>query len=215
MQAASCLREGEYCRLIRVSVIIVGYVRPHLKLNLKAILESKGILLQKICSGHHNERIALGLCQPKFVKKLDCRLFISCNVLIWSVTHVAEKFVTWASFTSSIKLQIHPRQVPGLRTANILLKRRTKPARHGENQNPSVSTRGQESHPRSKVPLRLLKTNQESLSPFLFWRKLKSLKALFSLILTSKEVKPEVKTRFSSKQTSRRLPRTREASFRS
>ena len=24
MQAASCLREGEYCRLIRVSVIIVG-----------------------------------------------------------------------------------------------------------------------------------------------------------------------------------------------
>ena len=79
MQAASCLWEeeyqGEYCRLIRVSVIIVGYVRFRLKLNLEAILESKAILLQKICSGHQNERIALRLCQPKFVKKLDCRFF--------------------------------------------------------------------------------------------------------------------------------------------
>ena len=168
-------------------------------------MESKGSLLQKICSGHHNERIALGLCQPTFVKKLDCRLLISCNVLIGSVTHVAEKFVIWASFTSSLKLQIHPRQVPRLRTSNTLLKRRTKPVQQGKNQNPSVSIRGQESHPRSKVPRRLLKANQESLSPFLFWRKLKSLKVLFSLILTSKEVKPEVKTRFSSKQTSRRL----------
>ena len=46
MQAASCLREEEYCRLIRVSVIIVGYVRFRLKLNLEAILESKTILLQ-------------------------------------------------------------------------------------------------------------------------------------------------------------------------
>ena len=44
-------------------------------------------------------------------------------------------------------------------------------------------------HPRSKVPRRLLKVNQERLSSFLFWRKLKNLKALFSLILTSKEVK--------------------------
>ena len=41
MQAASFLREGEYCRLIRVSVIIVGHVRFRLKLNLEAILESK------------------------------------------------------------------------------------------------------------------------------------------------------------------------------
>ena len=45
MQAASCLWEeeyqGEYCRLIRVSVIIVGYVRFRLKLNLEEILESK------------------------------------------------------------------------------------------------------------------------------------------------------------------------------
>ena len=114
MQAASCLREGEYCRLIRVSVIIVGYVRFRSKLNLEAILESKAILLQKICSGHQNERIALTLCQPKFVKNLDCRLFISLNILIGSVTHVAGKFVTWASFTSSLKLQIHPRQEPRL-----------------------------------------------------------------------------------------------------
>ena len=60
-------------------MIIVGYVQFRLKLNLEAILESKAILLQKICSSHQNERIALGLCQPKFVKKLDCRLFVSCR----------------------------------------------------------------------------------------------------------------------------------------
>ena len=187
--SASFLLEGEYCRLIRVSVVIVDYVQFRLKLNLEAILESKAILLQKLCSGHQNERIALGLCQPRFVKKLDCRFFISCNIRIGSVTHVAGKFVTWASFTSSLKLQIHPRQVPRLRAANILLTRRTKPAQHGENQNPSVSLRGQQTNPRSKVPRRLLKANQESLSPFLFWRRLKNLKGLFSLILTSKEVK--------------------------
>ena len=61
MQAASCLQEREYCHLILVSVIIVGYVRFRLKLNLEEVLESKAILLEKICSGHQNERIALGL----------------------------------------------------------------------------------------------------------------------------------------------------------
>ena len=66
------------------------------------------------------------------------------------------------------------------------LDRSDKASQHGENQNLSVLIRGQQSHPRSKVPRRLL--NQESLSPFLFWRKLKNLKASFSLILTSKEV---------------------------
>ena len=176
MQAASCLRKGEYCSLIRVSVIIVGYVGFPLKLNLEAILESKVILLQKICSGHQNKRSALGLCHPKFEKKLDRRLFFSCNILIGSVTHVVGKFVTWASYTSSLKLPLHPRQVPRLRAANTLLTRRTKPAQHGENQNPCVSIRAQLSHPRSKVPRRLLQANQESLSPFLFWRKLKNLK---------------------------------------
>ena len=89
MQAASCLREGEYCLLIRVTVISLGYVRFRLKLNLEAILEGKAILLQKICLGHQNGRIALGLGQPKFVKKLDGRLFISGYILIGSVTHVA------------------------------------------------------------------------------------------------------------------------------
>ena len=46
MQAGIFSREGEYCRLIRVSMIIVGYVRIRLKLNMEAILESKAILLQ-------------------------------------------------------------------------------------------------------------------------------------------------------------------------
>ena len=76
--------------------------------------------------------------------------------------------------------------IPRLRTANILLPRRTKPAQHEENQNSSLSIRGQQSHSRSVVPRRLLKANQESLSPSLCWRKLKNLKALFSLILQTK-----------------------------
>ena len=59
--------------------------------------------------------------------------FISCNILIGSVTDVAGKFVTWASFTSSLKLQIHPQHEPRLRAANILLTRRTKPAQQREN----------------------------------------------------------------------------------
>ena len=117
-------------------------------------------------------------------------MFISCNILIGSVTHVAATFVTWASFISSLKLQLHPRQVAQLRAPNILLTCRTKQAQHGENQNPSMLMRGQLSHPRSKVRRWLL--NQESLSPLLFWRKLKNLKALFSLILTSKRSKKMV-----------------------
>ena len=173
MQAASRLQEGEYCVVrFECPTVILGYARFRLKLNLEAILESKAIRLQKI---HQNERITLGLCQPKFVKKLDCRLFISCDILIGSVTNVAGKFEAWTSFTSSLKLQIDPRQVPRLTATNIPLTRRT--AEHGENQNPSVSIRRQQSHPRSKVPRRPRKANQESLSPFLFWRKLKNLKA--------------------------------------
>ena len=125
------------------------------------------------------------MCQPKFEKKLDCRLFISCNILIGSVTHVAGKFITWTSFTSSLKLQLHPRH--SKHTAWHA--GQSQPNMERENQNPSVSIRGQLSHPRSKVPSRLLKANKESLFHFLFWRKLRNLKALFSLILTSKEVK--------------------------
>ena len=92
-------------------MIILGYVRFRLKLNFETILESKAIRLQKICSGHQNERSALGLCYPKFVKKLDCRLFVPCSILIGSVTRVAGKFVAWVSCTSSLKLQLHPRHV--------------------------------------------------------------------------------------------------------
>ena len=175
MQAASCLREGEYCRLIRVSVIIVGYVQFRLKLNLEAILESKAILLQKICSSHQNERIALGLCQPKFVKKLDCRLFISCRQHSDRVCNpCGRKIRNLGQFYQFIKTANTSKANTPVRAANILLTCRTKPAQHGENQNLSMSIHGHQSHPRSKVPRRLRKANQESLSPFLFWRKLKS-----------------------------------------
>ena len=93
-------------------------------------------------------------------------------------------------FYQFIKAAITSTPLPRLRAANIHLARRTKqPNMERENQNPSVSIRGQLSHPRSKVPSRLLKANEESLFHFLFWRKLRNLKALFSLILTSKEVK--------------------------
>ena len=41
-------------------------------------------------------------------------MFTSCNILIGSVTHMAGKLITWASFTRSLKLQLHPRQMPRL-----------------------------------------------------------------------------------------------------
>ena len=91
-----------------------------------------------------------------------------------------------SKFYQFIKAAITSTASSPVKSTNILLTCRTKQAQHGENQNPSMLMRGQLSHPRSKVPRWLL--NQESLSPFLFWRKLKNLKALFSLILTSKEV---------------------------
>ena len=181
MQAASCLWEeeyqGEYCRLIRVSVIIVGYVRFRLKLNLEAILESKAILLQKICSGHQNERIALRLCQPKFVNKLDCRFFFFFHFMQYSYrvcNPCGRKIRNLGQFYQFIKTANTSKANTPVRAANILLTCRTKPAQHGENQNLSMSIHGHQSHPRSKVPRRLRKANQESLSPFLFWRKLKS-----------------------------------------
>ena len=59
MQAAS-LREGKCCRLIRVLVIIVGYVRLRLKLNLEAILESKAILLRKSVQAITTKRVLCG-----------------------------------------------------------------------------------------------------------------------------------------------------------
>ena len=60
MQAASCIRKGEYCCPIWVSVIIAGYVRFRFKLNLEAILESKAILLQKSCSGIKTKGVLWG-----------------------------------------------------------------------------------------------------------------------------------------------------------
>ena len=176
MQVASCLRKGEYCRLIRVSVIIVGYVQFRLKLNLEASLESNSWenlfrpSKQKECFGVVSTEIwkEVGLPFVHFMQYSD-RV---CNPCGWKIRNFG------ASFTSLLKLQLHPQRVPRLRAANILLTRGTKPAQHEENQNLFVSIREQLSHPRSKVPSRLLKANQESLTPFLFWRKLKKPKSL-------------------------------------
>ena len=56
----------------------------------------------RLIGGHQNKRSALRLCQPKFEKK-----FVHfSNILIGSVTRVAGKFITWTSFTSSLKLQL-------------------------------------------------------------------------------------------------------------
>ena len=56
----------------------------------------------RLIRGHQNKRSALRLCQPKFEKK-----FVHfSNILIGSVTRVAGKFITWTSFTSSLKLQL-------------------------------------------------------------------------------------------------------------
>ena len=173
MQADSCLREGE-C-LIRVSVIIIGYVRFRLKLNFEVILESKAILLQKICSGVVSVEICkeVGLLFVHFIQYSDW----FCNPGGRKIRNLGQFYQFFKAANTSTA------------STNIPLTRRTKPAQHGENQNPSVSIHGQQSHPRSKVPCRLLTANQEGLSPFLFWRKLKNLKALFSPFLTSKEVK--------------------------
>ena len=86
---AACMR-----RLL--SVIIVGYVRFLLKLNLEAILE-RAILIQKISSGHQNERSTSRL----WYKEVGLPL-VSCSTLFGSVTHVAGKFGTGASCTSSL-----------------------------------------------------------------------------------------------------------------
>ena len=47
MQAGSCSREGEYCRLIRVSVIIVGYLRSRLKLFWKQSWKARPVFFRK------------------------------------------------------------------------------------------------------------------------------------------------------------------------
>ena len=128
----------------------------------------------------------MGLCQPKFVKKLNCRFFISRDILIGSVTHVARKLVTWASFNQFIKTANTSTATTVVKSSKHTLDTSDKASTAWRKSKSAVSIRGLQSHPRSKVPRRLLKANQESLSPFLFWRKLKNLKALFSLILTSK-----------------------------
>ena len=192
MQAASCLWEeeyqGEYCRLIRVSVIIVGYVRFRLKLNLEAILESKAILLQKICSGHQNERIALRLCQPKFVKKLDCRFFHFMQYSYRVCNPCGRKIRNLGLFYQFIK------------TANTFTARTpVKSSKHtldtSDKASPAwrklksvrVNSRTAKSPSIEGSTLATKVKSRKSLS-FSLLEKIKNLKALFSLILTSKEV---------------------------
>ena len=194
MQAASCLWEeeyqGEYCRLIRVSVIIVGYVRFRLKLNLEAILESKAILLQKICSGHQNERIALRLCQPKFVKKLDWRFFFFhfmqysyrvCNPCCRKIRNLGQfyQFIKTANTSTArtpVKSSKHTLDTSDKASPAW---RKLKSVRVNSRTAKSPSIEG--STLATKVKSR------KSLS-FSLLEKIKNLKALFSLILTSKEV---------------------------
>ena len=195
MQAASCLWEeeyqGEYCRLIPVSVIIAGYVRFRLKLNLEAILESKAILLQKICSGHQNERIPLRLCQPKFVKKLDCRFFFFFHFMQYSYrvcNPCCRKIRNLGQFYQFIK------------TANTSTARTpVKSSKHtldtSDKASPAwrklksvrVNSRTAKSPSIEGSTLATKVKSRKSLS-FSLLEKIKNLKALFSLILTSKEV---------------------------
>ena len=64
-------------------MIIVGYLRFRLKLNLEAILESKAIPLQKISSGHQNERSALSVKQA--AKKWCSVLALQGNLVLMPV----------------------------------------------------------------------------------------------------------------------------------
>ena len=81
MQAAS-LREGKCCRLIRVSVIIVGYVRLRLKLNLEAILESKAILLRKSVQAITTKGVLCGCVSRKL--KRSWIAVCSFHAIFWS-----------------------------------------------------------------------------------------------------------------------------------
>jgi len=155
---------SDYCRLCAISF----------KVKIGSNLGKQGHSSSENQFRPSKRKECFRVLSAEICKEVGLRLFIPCSILIGSVTHVAGKFVTWASFTSSLKLQIHPQHEPRLRPANILLTRRTKPAQHGENQNPSISIRGQQSHPRSNFSRSPLKSNQESLSPFLFWRRLKT-----------------------------------------
>ena len=64
-------------------MIIVGYVRFRLKFNLEAILESKAILLQKISSGHQNERSAVSVKQA--AEKWCSVLALQANLVLMPV----------------------------------------------------------------------------------------------------------------------------------
>ena len=171
-------------------MVIVDYVQFRLKLKFGSNLGKQGHSPSETLFRPSKRKDCIGVVSAEICKEVGWPFFHFMQYSYWFCNPCGRKIRNLGQFYQFIKTaNIHPRQVPRLRAANILLTRRTKPAQHGENQNPSVSIRGQQSHPRSKVPRRLLKANQESLSPFLFWRRLKNLKGLFSLILTSKEVK--------------------------
>ena len=87
---------SDYCRLCATSF----------KVKFGSNLGKQGHSSQKICSGHHNKRSALRLCKPKVEKKLDCSLFISCNILIGSVTQCGRNIHNLGQFYQFIKAVI-------------------------------------------------------------------------------------------------------------
>ena len=116
---------SDYCRLCTISF----------KVKFGSNLGKQGHSSSENLFKPSKRKDCFGVASAEICKDGGLPFFLSNagNILIGSVTDVAGTFVTWASFTSSLKLQIHPRQVHRLRAANLLLTRQTKPAQHGEN----------------------------------------------------------------------------------
>ena len=126
---------------------------------MEVIFESKAILLQKISSDHQNESSASGLCWL-VCKEVGLPLVQDSTQYFDRICNsCGRKICNLGQFYQFIKAAITSTASTPVKNSS-----RTKPAQHGENQNPFLSIRGQRSHPQSKVPRRLLKANQESLS---------------------------------------------------
>ena len=107
-------------------MIIVGYVRSHLTLNLEAILVGRAIFLQKISSGHQNVVSASGLCKAEICKEVGSPLVQDsmqysnriCNQCSRKIRNLGQLYQFMkAAITSTASTPVK----------SVLLPRRTKP----------------------------------------------------------------------------------------
>ena len=93
---------SDYCRLCKIS----------LKDEFGSNLGKEGHPLQKISSGHQNERKCFGVLLAEICKEVGLPLVQDsiqysdrvCDPFGWKIGNA-----TWTSFTNLLKLQLHPR----------------------------------------------------------------------------------------------------------